>query len=192
MIVDDTGHINMKKMEPMINTFNPMLTYLSRCNTDVTSLLSRTTIKAAIAYVTDYITKSPLKMYNVFETICNMFDRNVEMLSGDKSQHEKARSLLVKIVNRLTTKMQIGSPMAASYLLGLPDHYTSHQFKPCQWKPFVREVLKSWPDSKDFAGDGLQTEKVVLRKIRDTYVAFSMVLDYTHQPHSLENMNLFD
>ncbi|KAF8573373.1 hypothetical protein K439DRAFT_1255100, partial [Ramaria rubella] len=50
------------------------------------------------------------------------------MLNGDATRYEKARSLLTKIVNGLTTKMQIGSPMAASCILGLPDHYTSHRF----------------------------------------------------------------
>ncbi|KAF8577394.1 hypothetical protein K439DRAFT_1260195, partial [Ramaria rubella] len=73
--VDETGHINLQKREGMINTFNTLLTYLLRCNTDVTSLMSGTSIKAVIAYVTDYVTKSPLKTYNIFETICEMFER---------------------------------------------------------------------------------------------------------------------
>jgi hypothetical protein len=66
-----------------------------------------------------------------------MFDCHSEMISGDASQHEKTRSLLTKIVNSLTTKMQIGSPMASAYLLGQPDHYTSHKFKPFFWKNYV-------------------------------------------------------
>src|SRR3977135_933819 len=148
MPVDKTGHINIKKSESMINTYNPILTYLLRCNTDVTSLLSGTSIKAVIAYVTDYVTKSPLKTYNIFETICDVFNRNTVIINGDDDREEKARSLLVKIVNGLTTKMQIGSPMAASYLLGLPDHYTSHTFKPCHWRPFVNEVLSCWPQNE--------------------------------------------
>ncbi|KAF8579737.1 hypothetical protein K439DRAFT_1239832, partial [Ramaria rubella] len=73
------------------NTFNTLLTYLLRCNTDVTSLMSGTSIKAVIAYVTDYVTKSPLKTYNIFETICEMFERNAEMLNGDATRYEKAR-----------------------------------------------------------------------------------------------------
>ena len=191
-ICDDTGHISMKKKEPMINTFNSMLTYLLRCNTDVTSLLSGTSIKAVIAYVTDYVTKSPLKTYNIFETICDTFDRNAEMLNGDNDRYQKARSLLVKIVNGLTTKMQIGSPMASSYLLGLPDHYTSHEFKPCRWRPFVKEVVKCWPDSEQFSEEDFQNEKVVLQKINNTYVAYNMVLDYTHRPCCLEYLALYD
>ena len=52
----ETGAISMKKLEPMINTVTPQLTYLLHCNTDVTSLKSGTAIKAVVMYVTDYIT----------------------------------------------------------------------------------------------------------------------------------------
>ncbi|TFK61824.1 hypothetical protein BDN72DRAFT_741251, partial [Pluteus cervinus] len=65
----DTGSILLKKQEPMINTFTPVLSYLFRCNTDVTSLKSGTALKSVILYVTNYITKSPLKTYTIFEVI---------------------------------------------------------------------------------------------------------------------------
>ena len=47
------GSIKMKKLEQWINFISPPLTYLIRCNSDVTSLLSGTAIKAIVAYVTD-------------------------------------------------------------------------------------------------------------------------------------------
>ncbi|KAI0310042.1 hypothetical protein OF83DRAFT_1166726 [Amylostereum chailletii] len=56
----DSGSLRLKKGEKWLNTFSPVLTYVSRCNTDITSLLSGTAIKSIIAYVTDYITKTPL------------------------------------------------------------------------------------------------------------------------------------
>jgi hypothetical protein len=43
----------MKKGEKWINTITPVLTYLMRCNSDVTSLLSGTAIKAIVAYCYD-------------------------------------------------------------------------------------------------------------------------------------------
>ncbi|KAF8575056.1 hypothetical protein K439DRAFT_1295755, partial [Ramaria rubella] len=70
-----TGHINLKKGEAWINTFTPIVTYLLRCNSDGTSLLSGTAIKAVIAYVTDYVSKSPLKTYGIFESIRDVFDK---------------------------------------------------------------------------------------------------------------------
>jgi hypothetical protein len=67
--VDPESGANMKKLEPMINTVTPSLTYLFRCNTDVTSLKSGTAIKAVIMYVTDYITKCSLKTHVLFDII---------------------------------------------------------------------------------------------------------------------------
>ncbi|TFK59310.1 hypothetical protein BDN72DRAFT_750445, partial [Pluteus cervinus] len=64
-----TGTLFMKKLEPWINTFTPALTYLFRCNTDVTSLKSGTAIKAVTLYVSNYITKTALKTHVVFDSI---------------------------------------------------------------------------------------------------------------------------
>ena len=71
----ETGSILLKKREPYINTVTPYLTYLLRCNTDVTSLLSGTAIKAVIAYTTEYVTKTSLKTHTVFDIIRCMMDR---------------------------------------------------------------------------------------------------------------------
>ncbi|EPT00899.1 hypothetical protein FOMPIDRAFT_1109416, partial [Fomitopsis schrenkii] len=69
-IIDpDSGAIRFKKTEPWINTFNHLLSYLLRCNTDVTCLLSGTTVKAVIAYVTDYISKAPYTTDSVFSSV---------------------------------------------------------------------------------------------------------------------------
>ena len=46
-----TGALNLKKGEAWMNTVTAMLTYLLRCNSDVTSLMSGTAIKAIVAYV---------------------------------------------------------------------------------------------------------------------------------------------
>jgi len=67
-----------------MNMFNPTLTYILCCNSDVTSLLSGTAIKAVVAYVTDYMTKQPLKTYSVFDIIKSIFNGNIELLNNIK------------------------------------------------------------------------------------------------------------
>ena len=69
-----TGALMIKKGEPWLNTFTPLITYLLRCNMDTTSLLSGTAIKAIIVYVSDYVTKPGLKTYSIFDTIRSVFD----------------------------------------------------------------------------------------------------------------------
>ncbi|EPT00504.1 hypothetical protein FOMPIDRAFT_1122354, partial [Fomitopsis schrenkii] len=71
----DSGALLMKQGEARLNSYSPTLTYLLRCNSDVTSLLSGTAIKAITAYVTDYITKTPLKTHAMFTAVKTVFSR---------------------------------------------------------------------------------------------------------------------
>ncbi|KAI0354567.1 hypothetical protein OH77DRAFT_1405219, partial [Trametes cingulata] len=69
-VVDQaTGAVRFEKHDAWINTYNPLLSSALRCNTDVTCLLSGTQVRAIIAYVTDYVTKSSLTTYTFFQTI---------------------------------------------------------------------------------------------------------------------------
>jgi len=135
-----TGALNAKKGEPWINTLTPLVTYLLRCNLEVTSLLSGTAIKAIVAYISDYVTKPGLKTYSIFDAIRSVFNSNTEMLGRSLERKEKARRLITQTVNCFTAKIEIGGPMASLYLLGNPNHYTSHEFVPVYWKNYVREV----------------------------------------------------
>ncbi|EPQ50472.1 hypothetical protein GLOTRDRAFT_25513, partial [Gloeophyllum trabeum ATCC 11539] len=192
---ENTGYIEMQKKESMINTFTPALTYLLRSNSDVTSLLSGTALKAVVAYVTDYITKTPLKTYTIFQTIRDVFDRQSSILGGDLRDQEKARKLLTQIVNSLTVKMEIGAPMASAYLLGNPDHYTSHKFKTVFWKSYVGEVLQCWDEPSGVDSPDLKSvakSKVMVRKTKDGYTPYSVVMDYTHRSREYEDINLYD
>ncbi|KDQ25069.1 hypothetical protein PLEOSDRAFT_1014958, partial [Pleurotus ostreatus PC15] len=71
----DTGSITLRKLEAWVNTFTPALSYIVRCNTDVTSMLSGTAVKAIVAYVSDYISKSSLKTHVMFECIQSVIQR---------------------------------------------------------------------------------------------------------------------
>ena len=103
----ETGALLMKKGEAWLNTFTPAVSYMLRCNHDVTSLLSGTAIKSVIAYVADYITKTPLKTHVMFKSIQQVFERNTELLGSKSSTRDKARSIITKIVNALTASSEI-------------------------------------------------------------------------------------
>lgn len=192
----DSGALLMKKGEAWLNTFTPAVTYLMQCNYDVTSLLSGTAIKSVIAYVADYITKTPLKTHVMFQSIQQIFERNVQLLGSHKTKKDKARSLITKIVNSLTAASEIGGPMASMYLLKHPDHYTSHNFKSFYWKSFVYEVARAWSDTTPIIEPGKST--VVLRLDSDNQtcqqkvVAISPVIDYMYRPVEFENMCVYD
>ncbi|KAJ7149839.1 hypothetical protein C8R43DRAFT_844319, partial [Mycena crocata] len=73
--VDKDGHVNIRKKEAYVNTISRVVTYFSRSNTDVTSLLSGTSVKAVVSYVSDYVSKIGLKTYQAFASIHDVFAR---------------------------------------------------------------------------------------------------------------------
>ena len=183
-----TGALDLKKKEPWINFFSPVVSYLFRCNTDVTSLRSGTAIKGTLLYISDYITKMTLKTHVAFESIRSVFQKNSEMLGGCESQHVKARKLMTKMVNTMSAKLELGSPMICLYLLGNPDHYTSHRFVPFYWLSFVQEVRKAWDE--DLTGEPPQ--KIGMLKRNGRIVGISYVHDYIHRPKELDDVSLYD
>ncbi|KAJ7306337.1 hypothetical protein DFH08DRAFT_720832, partial [Mycena albidolilacea] len=182
----------IKKLEPMINTITPDLTYLLRCNTDVTSLLSGTSIKAVVAYVSDYITKSSLKIYHMFDSVNSVLKRQTTEIGGSPIQQNNCRKLLMQMVNSLTSKLQIGSPMASLYLLKNPDHYTNHHFKPFWWKSYVGFVRAAWTADVQPARQNRELEQLVLMKGKDCLVGATNVDDYVWRPSVFENTSLYD
>jgi hypothetical protein len=183
----ETGALKVKKLEPWINFFTPVLTYIMRCNIDVTCMWSGTALKAVIVYVSDYITKTGLKTHVVFEAIRSVFDKNNDMLGSSLSEKEKARKLMNKIVNALSTKTEMGAPMVCMYLLGNPDHYTNHTFIPFFWHTFVLEAQKPWEE----VDQSTQADKVTLVKTRKKIIGLSPVHDYIYRPSEFDDLNLY-
>lgn len=158
-VVDKDGHINLKKLEAWLNTVNETMVYCYGCNTDCTSLNSGTAVKATVGYVADYIVKMGLKTYEIFSSIYDVFERHTDVWSDSKSNSDAARRLIMKMANSLTSKVEIGAPMAAMYLLGNPDHYTSHSFVPFYWRAYVTHVLNSWDDAMNYIEESEGVEK---------------------------------
>jgi hypothetical protein len=189
-----TGALNLKKGEAWMNTITPLLTYVLRSNSDVTSLLSGTAIKAIVAYISDYITKPGLKTYSVFDVVKSIFDKNSEMIGGDLKRREKVRKIFTQVVNSLTAKLEIGGPMASLYVLGNPDHYTGHTFIPFYWKGYVREVLDTWKDDVESSIPDLRDvrDSVVINKSEGRFIGISKISDYVYRPETYEQITLYD
>ena len=188
--IDECGTVCMKKLEAWLNTFSPLVTYILRCNTDVTSLSSGTAIKGVVLYVSDYITKSTLKTHTIFDSIRSVFQKNSEMIGGTLPSKEKARRFMTKIANLLSAKVEMGAPMICMYLLGNPDHYKSHEFIPFYWQSFVMEARKAFDLEEEKPSDGAQ--KLTLVKKRGRVVGLSPVQDYLYRAPELEHVNLYE
>ena len=80
----------------------------------------------------------------------------------------------------------MGAPMICMYLLGNPDHYTSHTFVPFYWQSFVTQVRQ------DFDADEQEVQKVTLIKKKGKIVGLSPVYDYIYRSPELEDVCLYD
>ncbi|KAJ7254482.1 hypothetical protein C8J57DRAFT_1076227 [Mycena rebaudengoi] len=60
------GSIKLRKLEPMLNNVTPAVTYVLGCNTDVTCLLSGTSIKAVVAFILIMLRNLVLKHITCF------------------------------------------------------------------------------------------------------------------------------
>ncbi len=199
VIDNKTGTIDMKKLEEWINFYSPILSYLLRSNSDITSLLSGTAIKAIVIYITDYITKFPLKTAAMFDTIRGVFNKNQEYMNGDSSREEKSRKLITQVVNSLTSRLEIGSPMASLYLLGNPDHYTNYTFTVFYWQNYVSFVRKPHSiiceqnlHTNEDDPDDLDNQKVQLMKKGGTIYGYSKLDDYIYRPIIFSHICLYD
>ncbi|KAJ7732512.1 hypothetical protein B0H16DRAFT_1328707, partial [Mycena metata] len=193
--IDDDGHVNMRQRETNLNTINKIMTYFARSNTDCTSLLSGTAVKAVISYVTDYISKLGLKSYQAFASVFDVFDRNAEDLDGIGVDEYSTKKLMRQMVNSMSTKMEIGSPMACMYLLENPDHYPSHEFANFAWRTYVNFVKRYWIAQLDIP-EGLKEEvpedKIKIQNDRGTLVGASIVDDYALRPLIYSDLNLYE
>lgn len=192
----DTGAIIQKKGEAWMNWFTPSVTYLLRCNTDVTHLMSGTAIKAVIAYVTDYITKTPLKSHVMFDAVRKVFRRDADQDVIHESKQIQARKVITKTVNSLTVKSEIGGPMACMYLLGHPDHYTNFRFRKLYWRSYVKHVSIGWNEAEPEHAIDPDAEKakeqVMLKAKGSDIVPFDYIMDYTLRPYEYQDLCLYD
>src|ERR1700678_2671096 len=94
---------------------------------------------------------------------------------------------MTKVANLLSAKAEMGAPMICMYLLGNPDHYTSHSFIPFYWQSYVGEVRRIFKEISEE-----QQPKLMLIKKKNKIVGLSPVQDYMHRAPELEHVSLYE
>ncbi|KAI5891531.1 uncharacterized protein SCHCODRAFT_02506767 [Schizophyllum commune H4-8] len=81
--------------------------------------------------------------------------------------------------------MELGAPMIAMYLLGNPDHYTSHRFRPFFWRTYYNPIHQYWT--------GLEVEeKVMVVRKKGHIVGISESQNYVFRGAELAHLKLYD
>ncbi|KAF9051698.1 hypothetical protein BJ165DRAFT_1329893, partial [Panaeolus papilionaceus] len=148
------------------------------------------------------------------------YTKNADIVTNTDEPTNSARKLVVKMVNSLSSKTEIGAPYAALVLLGNPDHYTSHEFVCFYWKGFIIFVQKQWklllenaedaelpsiqcssnieqncdpnPDADIDYSNVQDNENVTVTRSKGHFMAKSSTDDYRFQPTELENVCLYE
>lgn len=116
----------------MVVEFNPVITALLGCNTNVSILGSDAQAKAIMAYLLKYLTKPPSELshaiaviHNVRRTITNYPSR----AEDTGTVRRTAMHFFTRLVNTLSNAVEVSAPMASLALLGVPAEISSHSFQ---------------------------------------------------------------
>lgn len=127
----ESGEIKLKRLHATINNFNEYIISACRSNMDIKYIFTGSDAKALVYYVTDYVTKSSLSFYDTFSLVLKgvqSFEN--QQRTGDviANAEERSRRLVLRCYNTLASQQELSGVQVASYLMGWPDHYTTHDF----------------------------------------------------------------
>jgi hypothetical protein len=98
---------------------------------DIKYIFSGSDAKALVYYITDYVTKSSLSFHDTFSLVLKAIQSlEKQTLNNDTivNAEEKTRRLVLRCYNTLASQQELSGVQVASYLMGWPDHYTTHEF----------------------------------------------------------------
>ena len=127
----DSGEIKLKRLHATINNFNEYIISACRSNMDIKFIYSGSDAKALVYYITDYVTKTNLSFHDTFSLVLKAVKSMEKSPLGgadSMSAEEKSRRLVLRCYNTLASQQELSGMQVASYLMGWPNHYTTHEF----------------------------------------------------------------
>ncbi|KZO96691.1 hypothetical protein CALVIDRAFT_481063, partial [Calocera viscosa TUFC12733] len=139
-----TGSILLRRLHPRINEYNDVVMFLFKCNMDIQYLGSGEASKAALYYITDYITKASLKVHAGLTALIYAIQKNNEKFEPlpDSSADTQSKSLVTKMLNSIMSRQEMSHQQVMSYYVGGGDHYTTHRFARLQWGYVSNQVQR--------------------------------------------------
>ncbi|EIW62580.1 uncharacterized protein TRAVEDRAFT_105233, partial [Trametes versicolor FP-101664 SS1] len=140
---EETGDLILRILNGMVNNYNPTMLEALRCNMDLQYIGSGEEAKAVIYYITDYITKSPLKAHVAYAALELAVKKLTDAGFDVQDSFERARRLLQRTAFSIISNQELSAPQVASYLMDYEDHFTSHRFANLYWPSFERYIDKT-------------------------------------------------
>jgi hypothetical protein len=131
----------LPKKNGMVVEFNPLISTLLGCNTNVSVLGSDAQAKAALSYLIKYVTKPPAELAHSLSLLYHArqaIQHHPSVADDQGSTLRTAIHFLNKIINKLNGAVEISAPMAAAALLGMPSETCTDSF----WIAYVTASIK--------------------------------------------------
>jgi len=185
-----------------VNYFNPYILVFCRHNHDIKCILSGKGAKAAMFYISDYITKMDVKTYEMLSLLSRAVARMPDSMSGT-SVVDRAKTLLHKCLSQFNRQQQIHAQQAARYIQGFTDGVCSHQtvaMLSSSLLSYVKDTY-SWVAhdnvncETDCSEDDDETEHVQLRIATDKnglLLDTNQIQHYICRSDSLMDMSFYD
>ena len=123
----DTNSIVLRCRDGTINNFNPYILVFCCHNHDLKCILSGKAAKAAMFYISDYMTKMDSKTYEMLSLLSRAVARVPMDSVVPKSPLDNAKILLHKCLSQFSHQQQIHVQQAARYIRGFGDGIPSHK-----------------------------------------------------------------
>ena len=148
-----------------VNNFNPYILVCCRHNHDLKCILSGKAAKAAMFYLSDYITKMDTKTYEML----SLLSHAVVQVSMPESvlpttAINNARNLLHNCLSQFSRQQQIHAQQAAYYIWGFGDGIPSHKTVPMMsllLLLYVKDSIKSLHYNQSSKGSDYEDEDSV-------------------------------
>lgn len=195
----ESSSVTFRCLDPTINYFNPFILVFSRHNHDLRCLLSGKAAKAAMYYITDYITKGELKTHHLLSLLAKGVINAQHSYTDQQTSLERSKTLLHKCLSQFSQQRQIHGQQAARYLRGLGDSIQSHETVPMLTsallsfvnKTYFSNVLRSASEFED--GSPNEPQKLRLMMGDDGQLQRSNQIDhYYYRDLMLKNITFYD
>ncbi|KAJ3911579.1 hypothetical protein F5877DRAFT_93759 [Lentinula edodes] len=141
----DTGELNLRCLDGLVNNFNETMLRAIRCNMDIKFIGSGASAKAVLYYITNYITKSQLKAHVAYAALERAVRRLDEQCPDDSELTIRAKKLLQKCAYSMISQQELSAQQVNTYLLDFEDHFTSHKYKNLYWVQIENLVENELP-----------------------------------------------
>jgi Helitron helicase-like domain at N-terminus/PIF1-like helicase len=139
----ETKSIVMACRDPTLNYYNPYILSFCRHNHDIKNILSGKSAKAAMFYITNYITKDDLHSHQILSMMSSAITHMKE--DSNATPVDRARARLHRWVSLLARLQEVHAQMAVLYIRGFGDTMASHDTVPMLSRVLLMALRSLYP-----------------------------------------------